>query len=102
MKKNTSKSKVAKVAAKVTKTTKATKTVVAAKPVKVAKRAVKLPAAVAAEPMHKVRVRTGKTVAAPKAKKVASPFSKSRDTREDRGSRQMKNSKSAQTFPHGR
>jgi hypothetical protein len=29
-------------------------------------------------------------------------FSKSRDTREDRGSRQMKMSKGAQTFQHGR
>ena len=29
-------------------------------------------------------------------------FSQSRDTREDRGSRQMKNSHNAQTFPHGR
>jgi hypothetical protein len=29
-------------------------------------------------------------------------FSKSRDTREDRGARQMKTSHNAQTFPHGR
>jgi len=29
-------------------------------------------------------------------------FSKSRDTREDRGARQMKTANSAQTFPHGR
>jgi len=29
-------------------------------------------------------------------------FSKSRDTREDRGSRQMKTSRNSQTFPHVR
>ena len=29
-------------------------------------------------------------------------FSKSRDTHEDRGTREIKNSHSAQSFPHGR
>jgi hypothetical protein len=38
----------------------------------------------------------------PKSQKRDNIFSKSRDTREDRGSRQMKTSHNAQTFPHGR
>ena len=38
----------------------------------------------------------------PKAKKRDNTFSKSRDTREDRGARQMKTSHNSQTFPHGR
>jgi len=38
----------------------------------------------------------------PKAKKRANIFSKSRDTREDRGERQIKTSHNPQTFPHGR
>lgn len=36
------------------------------------------------------------------AQKRDNIFSKSRDTREDRGSRQMKTSHAAQTFPQGR
>jgi hypothetical protein len=40
--------------------------------------------------------------AAPKPKKRDNIFSKSRYTREDRGSRQMKTSHIAQTFSHGR
>ena len=38
----------------------------------------------------------------PKAPERDNIFSKSRDTREDRGSRQMKTSHNPQTFPHGR
>jgi hypothetical protein len=38
----------------------------------------------------------------PKFKKRDNIFSKSRDTREDRGERQMKTSRNPQTFPHGR
>jgi hypothetical protein len=37
----------------------------------------------------------------PKSEKRDNVFSKSRDTREDRGARQMKMSKNPQTFPHG-
>lgn len=36
----------------------------------------------------------------PKFQKRDNIFSKSRDTREDRGARQMKTSRNAQTFPH--
>ena len=38
----------------------------------------------------------------PKPKKRENVFSKSRDTREDRGARQMKTSHNSQTFSHGR
>jgi hypothetical protein len=37
-----------------------------------------------------------------KSKKRPNTFSKSRDTREDRGARQMKTSHSSQTLPHAR
>jgi len=37
-----------------------------------------------------------------KAPKRDNTFSKSRDTREDRGTREMKTSHNAQTLPHGR
>jgi len=37
---------------------------------------------------------------APKPHKRENTFSKSRDTREDRGERQMKTTRSPQTFPH--
>jgi hypothetical protein len=40
--------------------------------------------------------------AAPKAKKRDNVFSKSKDVREDRSRREMKNAHSAQTFPHVR
>lgn len=40
--------------------------------------------------------------ASPKPPKRDNIFSKSRDTREDRGSRQMKTSHNSQTLPHGR
>ena len=38
----------------------------------------------------------------PMPKKRDNTFSKSRDTREDRGTRQAKTKHSSQTFPHGR
>jgi len=37
-----------------------------------------------------------------KPKKRENTFSKSRDTREDRGTREMKTSHNSQTMPHGR
>jgi hypothetical protein len=40
-------------------------------------------------------------IPSPKSKKRDNIFSKSRDTREDRGERQMKTSHNPQTFPHG-
>ena len=43
-----------------------------------------------------------KAATSPKFPKRDNIFSKSRDTREDRGSRQMKMSRSSQTFSHGR
>jgi hypothetical protein len=43
-----------------------------------------------------------KTDENPKSKKRPNTFSKSRDTREDRGARQMKTSHSSQTLPHAR
>lgn len=50
------------------------------------------------------RVRTKVTEAAPNSKNARRDkiFSKSRDTREDRGQRQMKTGKNPQTFTHGR
>jgi hypothetical protein len=51
--------------------------------------------------MHHVRERTEKATAIPKPPKRDNIFSKSRDTREDRGERQMKTTQDTQTFPHG-
>jgi hypothetical protein len=50
----------------------------------------------------KTRVIRTETAASAKPQKRENTFSQSRDTREDRASRQMKNMNSAQTFPHGR
>ncbi len=47
-------------------------------------------------------VRPNPEPATAKAKKRDNIFSKSRDTREDRGTREMKNKHNAQTLPHGR
>jgi hypothetical protein len=44
--------------------------------------------------------RNGKAVTPPKPKTRDNIFSRSRDTREDRGSRQMKTSHNSQTFSH--
>jgi len=52
--------------------------------------------------LHRVRVRAKEPVLVPKSQKRENTFSQSRDTREDRGSRQMKMSHSPQTFSHGR
>ncbi|MEY4917206.1 MAG: hypothetical protein RL616_1119 [Verrucomicrobiota bacterium] len=50
-----------------------------------------------------VRQRVKKAVVpAVKVKTRENTFSKSRDTREDRGARQMKTAHSSQTFPHAR
>jgi hypothetical protein len=50
-----------------------------------------------------IRLRpNAKPVTPPTSQKRDNIFSKSRDTREDRGSRQMKTSHESQTFPHGR
>jgi hypothetical protein len=48
-------------------------------------------------------LRTNPTAAASsKSEKRDNTFSKSRDTREDRGERQMKTTQNSQTFPHVR
>jgi hypothetical protein len=51
--------------------------------------------------LHHVRVR-GEEAANPKAKKRDNIFSKSRDTREDRGARQVKTSTAPETFSRTR
>jgi len=43
-----------------------------------------------------------KTAGSSKPPKRDNIFSKSRDTHEDRGTREMKNSHNSQSFPHGR
>jgi len=52
--------------------------------------------------LHRLRPNHKKATPSPKAQKRDNIFSKSRDVREDRGSRQMKTTHNAQTFPHGR
>jgi hypothetical protein len=51
---------------------------------------------------HQLRPSLTAVTANPKRQKRDNTFSKSRDTREDRGARQMKTMHSPQTFPHGR
>ena len=52
-------------------------------------------------PQKTIRLRpNGKAVTPPKSKTRDNIFSRSRDTREDRGSRQMKTSHNSQTFSH--
>jgi len=46
--------------------------------------------------------RPTKAAAIPKPAKRDNTFSKSRDTREDRGTREMKTSQNARSFPHVR
>jgi hypothetical protein len=56
-------------------------------------------------PVFEISVRQrGEKAAAPNSKpeKRDNVFSQSRDTREDRGARQMKTSHNSQTFPHAR
>ena len=57
-----------------------------------------------ANPVFPVTIRLRGAKAAPKAKaeKRDNIFSKSRDSRENRGERQIKTSSNPQTFPHGR
>jgi hypothetical protein len=52
--------------------------------------------------MKKSSSRLATTPQDSKPKKRDNTFSKSRDTREDRGARQMKTSHSSQTFTHGK
>jgi hypothetical protein len=60
----------------------------------------------APEMLHHVRPHgnavAGAAVGSPKSTKRDNVFSKSRDTREDRGLRQMKTAQNSQTFPHSR
>ena len=51
--------------------------------------------------VHRLRPNSETVTPSPKPPKRDDIFSKSRDLREDRGSRQMKTSHNAQTFPHG-
>ena len=50
----------------------------------------------------KVRAKVEEATPSPKSQKRDNIFSKSRDTREDRGSRQAKTSHSARTLSHGK
>jgi hypothetical protein len=50
--------------------------------------------------LHRLRASPNETSPSPKSKKRDNIFSKSRDTREDRGERQIKTSHNAQTFTH--
>ena len=52
--------------------------------------------------LHLLRTNAPEAAEVPKPEKRDNIFSKSRDNREDRGERQMKTSRNAQTFPHGR
>jgi hypothetical protein len=47
-------------------------------------------------------LRPNPAVAAKKNKKRDNVFSKSRDTHEDRGTREIKNTHNSQSFPHGK
>ena len=51
--------------------------------------------------LHHLRASPTKASSTSMTKKRDNIFSKSRDTREDRGERQMKTSHNAQTFTHG-
>ena len=51
---------------------------------------------------NKRSVNRQEVIASPKAPKRDNTFSKSRDNREDRGSRQMKTTHNSQTFSHTR
>jgi hypothetical protein len=54
-----------------------------------------------AKTLHQVRQRQTAATGSPKSQKRENTFSKSRDTREDRGARQMKTTHNPQTFSHG-
>jgi hypothetical protein len=57
---------------------------------------------VSPQTLYRLRQRGNAAAPIPKSQERDNVFSKSRDTREDRGSRQMKTSHNSQTFPHGR
>jgi hypothetical protein len=52
--------------------------------------------------LHRLRANPNAAAASSKSEKRENTFSKSRDTREDRGERQMKTTHDSQTFPHVR
>jgi hypothetical protein len=52
--------------------------------------------------LHRLRPNPKAAILRSKPQKRDNIFSKSRDTREDRGTRQAKTSHNAQTLPHGR
>jgi hypothetical protein len=52
--------------------------------------------------LHRLRPRLAAATVNPKTPKRDNVFSKSRDTREDRGARQMKTKSNPQTFTHGK
>jgi hypothetical protein len=62
------------------------------------------PEALPPSPLFEFTIRQRGAKAAPQAKAVKRDniFSKSRDSHEDRGERQMKTTHNPQTFPHGR
>jgi len=51
--------------------------------------------------LHGLRSNSEDAIASAKPSKRENTFSKSRDTREDRGTREMKTTHNPQTFPHG-
>jgi len=67
----------------------------------IAKSAAKVLPPVFPKTAHQFRP-VAETAAKPKPAKRDNIFSKSRDTREDRGTREMKSSKNVQTFSHGK
>jgi hypothetical protein len=52
--------------------------------------------------LHRLRPNSKEATLNPKSQKRDNIFSQSRDTREDRGMREMKTTHNSQTFPHGR
>jgi hypothetical protein len=52
--------------------------------------------------IHKPGANPKEAAPSPKSQKRDNTFSQSRDTREDRGTREMKTTHNSRTFPHGR
>jgi hypothetical protein len=52
--------------------------------------------------LHRLRPNPETATPGPKSQKRDNIFSKSRDVREDRGTREMKTTHNEQTLPHGR
>jgi hypothetical protein len=52
--------------------------------------------------IHKPGANPKAAAPSPKSQKRDNIFSQSRDTREDRGTREMKTTHNSRTFPHGR